>query len=102
MARWISRIQDYNFYHCYTPGQKNKVSDCLLRIRSLVTLLDYETLPREMNSVCSLMFYEDPNVLTKQQRDDVELRPVINALQRGVKKSLSVIASVAFTRYGSR
>lgn len=32
------------------------------------------------------MFYKNPNVLTKQQRDDVELRPVIEALQRDVKE----------------
>lgn len=39
-----------------------------------------------MNPVCALMFYKNPNVLTKQQRDDVELCPVIEALQRDVKE----------------
>ena len=83
IARWISRIQEYEFRLKHTPGKDNCVADALSRLYSMspTTPLEHETLPDTMNPVCALLFYDDPDVLASEQRKDLEIGPVIDALQ---------------------
>ena len=85
IARWISRIQEYDFRLEHTPGKDNCVADCLSRAYATVDPLEHETLPEGMSPVCALMFYDDPKALANEQRNDLELGPVIDALQRRCK-----------------
>ena len=83
IARWISRIQEYDFRIRYTPGKDNTVADSLSRSYHWTRPLEHETLPQSMNPVSALTFYEDLESLSKQQREDCELRSIIDAFQDG-------------------
>lgn len=85
MARWLARLQEYNVRLQYQRGADNHVADCLSRLpmRPEGGLQDHEVLPPAMDMVSALLFYEDPRVLGKEQREDPELRAVIEAKEFG-------------------
>ena len=81
IARWISRIQEYDFRIRYTRGKDNTVADCLSRSYSWTRPLDHETLPQGMNPVSALTFYEDLQSLSERQLEDDELCSIMEALR---------------------
>ena len=87
IARWISRIQEYDFRIQYKLGKENHVADCLSRCYYWKEPLEHETLPPAMNPVSALTFYEDIKGLADKQREDHDLSPVIDALQKGQRLS---------------
>ena len=85
MARWIARVQEYDFRVQYKRGQDNGVADCLSRAQYSMRPLEHETLPASMNPVCALTFYDDLKSLAEQQHQDCDLHLVMGYLQRGHK-----------------
>ena len=85
MARWISKLQEYDFSLSYKPGPDNVVADCLSRVpdvlRSDSTPLSHESLPEAMDCVSALMFSEDLKTLAEHQRKDSVLSSIMTALQ---------------------
>ena len=86
LARWVSKLQEYDFSLFYRPGSNNVVADCLSRIPDILqtdsgTPLPHECLPDAMECVSALMFAEDLKTLADHQRQDVVLGSVMSALQ---------------------
>ena len=86
MARWIARLQEYDFSLSYKPGPDNVVADCLSRVPDILRTnsaapLSHEELPEPMECVSALMFTDDLKSLAEQQRQDVVLGAVIAAVQ---------------------
>ena len=85
MARWIARLQEFNFELRYRPGADNHVADCLSRLPEhlgMAEVSDYETLPPAVEIVSALLFFDDPKALREAQRMDPELKPIIEALEQ--------------------
>ena len=88
IARWVVRLQEYDFTLCYRPGSDNPVADCLSRLpESLETdgLADHETLPPAAEIVSALLFTEDPKSLSREQRLDPDIKAVIETLEGGTQ-----------------
>ena len=85
IARWIARLQEYDFRIQYTKGEDKNVADCLSRAQYLIKAREHETLPPAMNPVSALTFYDDLKSLADQQRGDDNLRLVIDGLGSGCK-----------------
>ena len=82
IARSITRLQEYDFKLLYRRGSDNQVADCLSRIPEAVgrsELLEHEVLPPPMEVVSVLLFHEDLEALRDHQREDPELKAVIEA-----------------------
>ena len=83
IARWISRLQEYDFRIQYKLGKENHVADCLSRCFYWKEPLEHETLPPAMNPVSALTFVDDLEELARKQRQDHDLCSVIDALRSG-------------------
>ena len=86
MARWVARLQEFNFELRYRPGADNHVADCLSRLPEhlgMAEVSDYETLPPAVELVSALLFFEDPSALREAQRRDPELKSIIETLEQG-------------------
>lgn len=86
IARWIVRLQEYDFTLQYKPGSENHVADCLSRLPECLEsdgLADHETLPPAAEVVAALLFTEDPRSLYEGQRQDPDINAVIVALEGG-------------------
>lgn len=101
MARWISRLQEYNFQVRYKPGSDNKVADSLSRLpESFVPVFteipSHEALPEAMEQVCALMFFGNLAELALEQQRDNTLGQVMRAIRRGERLSSNESACVRF------
>lgn len=86
IARWIVRLQEYDFTLKYKPGSENYVADFLSRLPECLEaegLADHETLPPAAEVVASLLFTEDPRGLYEEQRQDPDIKAVIEAIEGG-------------------
>lgn len=92
MARWIAKLQEYNFSLSYEPGTNNavglsRVPDFLLT--NYTAPLTHERLQEPMEYVSALIFVENFNSFAEQLRQNSVLSVVMTALQCNKKVNSS-------------
>ena len=80
LARWSQVMSEYDLKICYHPGRQNANANALPRL-PLPAETDIDSL--DTIQIATITMERDVVELSKQQREDVELEPIVMSLENG-------------------